>query len=129
MKNLSKSCLGSVERCHSKRISMDREAIENLSSIQKVSRWIKQLSRTYWECDKKQLKWLDRKPNCREVSRSCRDCLKRVFQEEKNTDMNTIKHTNNQRFKQHFKLSKLSLNKKKLLSTWIQNTHTHTKQV
>ena len=36
------------------------EAIERLLSNQKVSRWIKQLSRSYRECDKKQLKGLNR---------------------------------------------------------------------
>ena len=41
-------------------ISMDQTAIEKLSSNQKVSQWIKQLLRSYQECDKKQLKGLDR---------------------------------------------------------------------
>ena len=66
--------------------------IEQLSSIQKVPRWIEQLSSNYRECDKKKLKRLNRQPSCREVSSSCQDYLKIVFQEEKNTDMNAIKH-------------------------------------
>ena len=47
---------------------MDREIIENLSSIKKVSRWIKQLLKNYRECNKKQPKGLE------------------------NTNMNAIKH-------------------------------------
>ena len=34
---------------HSKVISMDRAAIENLSSIQKLPRWIEKLLRSYWD--------------------------------------------------------------------------------
>ena len=36
--------------------SMDWLAIEHLSSRQKVSRWIENLSISYWECDNKKLK-------------------------------------------------------------------------
>ena len=68
------------------------EAVEKVSSKQKVSRWIEVAIERYRECDKKQLKSFDKQPRCREVSRSCRDCLKTVFQEEKNTDMNAIKN-------------------------------------
>ena len=32
----------------------------------------------------------------------CRDCLKTVFQEEKNTDMNTIKHVTQPRIQKTF---------------------------
>ena len=45
---------------------------------------------------------LDRKARCRDVSRSCRDCLKIVFQEGKNTDMNAIKHTTQLRIQSIF---------------------------
>ena len=70
----------------------DFNGSRQLSSIQKVSRWIKQLSRSYRECDKKQMKGLDRQPSYQEVSSSYRDCLKTVFQEEKNIYINAIKH-------------------------------------
>ena len=37
-----------------------------------------------------------------EVSRRCRDCLKTVFQEMKNTDMNAIKHATQPRIQTSF---------------------------
>ena len=60
------------------------------------------------------------------MSRSCRDCLKTVFQEEKNTDMNAISMLLKNRSKQHFKLSKTSLNKKNVKHLDRKHTHTHT---
>ena len=102
------------------------QAVEKLSSKQKVSRWNEVAIEGYRECDKKQPKGLDRWPSYWEVSNSCQDCLKSVFQEEKNIDMNAIKHAIHQWSKQHFKLSNSSLNKKIMLSTWIQKIHTHT---
>ena len=79
---------------HSKVTLMDREAIEHLSNIQKLPRWIKKLLRSYRDkfsktsmdrnCDnnyrERKLKRLDKQPSCREVSRNCRDCPKIVFQ-------------------------------------------------
>ena len=84
----SRSCRATIEQ---KPTSMDRTAIKHLSRRQKVPRWIENLSRSYRYCDKESTKRLDRQPTCREVSSSCRDCLKTVFQEEKNIDMNAIK--------------------------------------
>ena len=59
------------------------------------------------------------------MSRICQGCFKTVFQEDKNTDMNAIKHATQLKIKQHFKLSKSSLNNKndKHLDP---KTHTHT---
>ena len=45
---------------HSKDSRWIEVAIEKLLSIQKVSRWIKITIKSYRECDKKQLKGLDR---------------------------------------------------------------------
>ena len=110
---------------HNKRISMDWEAIENLSSIQKVSRWIKQLSRSNWECDKKKLKRLDRYPSYQKVSSSYRDCLKTVFQRREKHRQEciqacySIKNPNNI-------LSSQNHLSTKILSTMISKTHTHT---
>ena len=54
----------SIERCREfikkKQTLMDREAIEHLSSIQKLPQRIEILSRNYQECDEKKLKGLDR---------------------------------------------------------------------
>ena len=109
---------------HSKRVSMDREAIEHLLSIQRVSRWIKQLSRSYQECDKKKLKWLDRQPSYQEVSSSYRDYLKTVFQRrekhrhECNQTCYSTKDPNN------ILSSQNHLSTRKMSSIQIQNTHT-----
>ena len=78
-------------------IAKGSQWIEKLSSIQKLSRWIEKLSRLNLKnldnnYQEKKLKRLNRLPSCREVLRSCRDCLKTVFKEEKNTDMNAIKY-------------------------------------
>ena len=73
---------------HSKVTLMDWVAIENLSSIQKLPRWIEKLLSTYQDqfsktsmdqnCDnsyrERKLKMLDRSPSYREVLRSCQDC-------------------------------------------------------
>ena len=80
--------------------------IEKLSSVQKLPRWIKKLLRSYRDkfsktsmdrncdnnCRERKIKRLDRQPSCRKVSSSYRDCLKTVFQEEKNIDINAVKH-------------------------------------
>ena len=58
---------------HSKVTLMDREAIEHLSNIQKLPRWIKKLLRSYR--DKFSKTSMDR--NC---DNNCRDCPKIVFQ-------------------------------------------------
>ena len=111
---------------HYKRGSMDREGIENLLGIQKLSRWIKQLLRSYRECDKKKLKGLDRQPSCREVSNSYRDYLKTIFQRrekhrhECNQACSITKDPNN------ILSSQNHLSTRKMSSTQIQNTHTHT---
>ena len=64
---------------------MDQGAIEKLSRLRL-----------------KEAEELDRQASYGEVSRSCRDCLKTVFQEEKNTDMNVIKHATQPRIQTIF---------------------------
>ena len=73
---------------HNKISSMDRGGIKELSKGQELSRSIHLAIKRCQDCDKKQLKSSIDKPG---IER-CRDCLKIVFQEEKNTDMNAIKH-------------------------------------
>ena len=53
----SRSCRAVIEY---KPTFMDQTAIKHRSSRQKVSRWIKNLLRSYRECNKKKIKWLDR---------------------------------------------------------------------
>ena len=99
--NLSRCCQETVD-C--KNALMDREAIENLSSKQKLSRWIENLSRSYR--DKFQKVSMDRRciKICREKEAQgsrwiviCLEVVKldknRFFKEEKNTQMNAIKQT------------------------------------
>ena len=91
---------------HSKVTLMDREAIEHLSNIQRLPRWIKKLLRSYR--DKFSKTSIDQ--NCittieKGRSKGSIDSLaveryretvkiaqKQFFKEEKNTDMNAIKH-------------------------------------
>ena len=94
-------CKTSEEQCMQEDLDRSR-GVEMLSS---QPRWIEKLSRSYRgdrsflnrstmllrrcrNCNKKQLKSLTDS----QVSRRCRDYLKTVFQEGKNTDMNVIKH-------------------------------------
>ena len=49
--NKSRSCRAAIEQT-----SMDRTTIKLLSRRQKLSRWIKELSRNCRDCDKKKLK-------------------------------------------------------------------------
>ena len=56
------------------------------------------LSRICQDCDKKKLKSLTES----QVLTRCRDCLKIVFQEGKNTDMNAIKHATQPRIQSTF---------------------------
>ena len=83
----------SIERCQDaiKPTSIDRPAIEHLSRGQELSRSIHLAIEKCRDCDKNQLKFSIDKPGVKEVSRRYRDCLKTIFQEEKNTDMNAIK--------------------------------------
>ena len=122
--NLSRCCRESVDGKHT---SMDREAVENLSAIQKVSRWIKEivehLSRQspeismerdcinfYWD---KKKEGLDRYEFVEDLSRSCRAWRKWVFQiREKHKEMNATSKLLKHRSNQHIKLSKTFLNKK-----------------
>ena len=43
-------------------------------------------------CQERKIKELDRQPSCREILRSCREVQKQFFKEEKNTEINAIKH-------------------------------------
>ena len=104
--------------------------IQQLSRRQKVSRLIELAIESYRECDNKKLKGLDRSPICQELSRSYRDCLQIVFQRrekhryECNQACYSTKDPNNILSSQ-----KHLSTQKKMLSTKIQNTHTHTKQI
>ena len=122
---------------------MDREAIEHLSSIHKLPRWIEKLLRSYRDkfsktsmdrnCDnnfrERKIKRLDIQPSYREVLRSCLDYSKIVFQRrekhryECNQAFYSTKEPNN------ILSSQKHLSTKKMSSIQIQNTHTHTKQV
>ena len=77
------------------------QAVEKLSSKQKVSRWNEVAIEGYRECDKKQLKNLDSQA-----------CLKIVFKKRKTEIWMQSSMPYNQWSKQHFKHSKSSLNKK-----------------
>ena len=80
-----------------------------------------QLSMICQDCDKKKLK----SSTDSQVSRICQGCLKIVFQEGKNINMNAIKHATQPRIQLYFKLSKSSL-KKTFKHNDPKNTHTHT---
>ena len=118
-----RSCQVAIEQ---KPTSMDRTAIEHLSSIQKVSRWIENLLRSY--LDKVQKAWWIeivliainkrslRGSIERNLSRICWEAIelekKRVFQrEEKHKEMNTTKQATQHKSKQDVKLLKTSPNK------------------
>ena len=91
--------------CRRQKHSMDQKAIEKLSTKQKLSQWIENLSRNYQEkfqkasmdqrcikiCQEKKSKGLDRQLSvkiCREVVELDK---KQFFKERKNTEMNAIK--------------------------------------
>ena len=134
-----RSCQVAIEQ---KPTSMDREAVDDLSSRQKVSRWIKNLSRSYRDIVQKAW-WIEIALTSTETRRKkgsidsnlSRDVEKmsRLFKNSfskklKNTDMNAIKHATQLKIQTTFKLSKSSL-KKKMLSTEIKKkkkTHAHT---
>ena len=130
IKNMPFSCRRAIKDLtrgvHSKDSQWIEVAIENLSSIQKISRWVKVAIESYQECDKKRLKGLNRQHNYQKVSRSYQDCLKTVFQEQKNTSMNVIKHASQPKIQTTFQTLKI-ISQQKMLSTQIQNTHTHTR--
>ena len=87
LKGLTDATIEQVSRA--KRSSMDRRAIKQLSRRQKLSRWIEELLRSCRDCNKKKLKSSIDKPGVEELLRLL---WKQFFQEEKNTDMNAIKH-------------------------------------
>ena len=96
---------GAIEE--TKTFSMDREAIE-IAIKKKLKSSIDSLA-------------------VEEVSKSCRDCLKTVFQEEKNTDMNTIKHATQPTIQKNISISQKHLLIKKNVSIKIPK-HTHTQK-
>ena len=114
--------------------------IEQLSARLKLSRWIKNLSRSYR--DKFQIAlWIEdaiRFVEKRSPRVSIDSYLSRIYQEAVELDKKQFykerKNTHkwmqsskllNQRSKQHFKLSNTSLNQKKCEAFMIQNAHTH----
>ena len=112
---------------------MDRVAIEKLSRLNLKNfdnldgfSMDRVCNNSYRE---KKLKRLDKYPSCREVSKSCRDCLKTVFQRrekyrhECNQTCYSIKDPNN------ILNSQKNLLTRKMSSIQIQNTHIHIKQV
>ena len=78
---IEEKCKTSEKQCMQEDLNRSR-GVEMLSS---QPRWIKKLSRSYRGSGRN----LDRSTL---LLRSCRDCLKIVFQEGKNTDMNATKH-------------------------------------
>ena len=120
LKNSQMSYRASIRKLsrgvHNKVISTDRETIEHLSSIQKLPRWIENLSSIYQVYrnffDGSKICWEAIEPNSQKPrwieiaittikkrsSRGSIDSLaveiaqKQFFKEEKNTDMNSIKH-------------------------------------
>ena len=136
--NLSRCCWESVD---GKDTSMDREAVENLSAIQKVSRWIKEivehLSRQspeismerdcinfYWD---KKKEGLDRYKFVEDLSRSYRAWRKGVFQRrEKHIKMNATSKLLKHRSNQHIKLSKHLSKNMQSIHRYKTHTHTHT---
>ena len=134
--NLLRCCQGSID---GKNTLMDREAVENLSARQKVSRWIEKLSRIYREEVQKPW-WIEiaitsiekrRKRGSIEtnLSRIYQEAVeleeKEFFKEEKHKEMNATSKLLKHKTNQHIKLSKY-------LSTYMQSiqdpkhTHTHT---
>ena len=53
------------------RISIDPVGVDNLSRMQKQSRSIQKVWRSFQDCNKKKLKKLDRQQGIEEVSRRC----------------------------------------------------------
>ena len=120
--------------------SMDRESVEDVSTRQKVSRWIEKLLKSYRDKVQKS-RWIEialtfvetrRKKGLIEVnlSRICQEPVeleeKRFFKEEKHIKMNATSKLLKQGSNQHVKLSKASLNKKNVKHLDPKHTHTHT---
>ena len=59
------------------------------------------------------------------MSSNCRDCLKTVFQEEKNTDLNAIKHATQPKIQTAFRALKIIFQQEKNVKH-IDPKHTHT---
>ena len=102
---------------------MDRESVEKLSRQSSESLMDRDCVNSYRE---KKLKRLDRQPSCREVSRSCRDCLKIVFQrrEKHRHECNQTCYSTKDPI--NIISSQNHLLTRKMTSIQIQNTHTHT---
>ena len=109
--NLSRCCQGSVD---GKSASMGREAVKNLSTRQKASRWIEKLSRSYRDKFQK-ARWIKiairsvetrrrKAPIEENLSRIYQEAIeleeKKFFKEEKHKEMNAtsklLKHRSNQ---------------------------------
>jgi len=94
----SRSCRAAIKQ---KPTLMDRESVKNLSARQKVSQWIEQLSRSYWE--KLQItQWIEialTSVNKRRKRVSIDSNLSRICREaielDKNKKINKIKNKNN----------------------------------
>ena len=120
---LSRICRGTNQQ-KAKKISIDPPGVEKLSRRQELSQSIHQVSRSGRDCNKKKLKKLDRQQGIEEV---LSQLFKIVFREEKNTDMNAIKHATQPMIQSTSSLD-ISQNQ---LSTIIfkhmdlKNTHTH----
>ena len=82
-----------IQRCPQQK---EARRIQEILSIYRGDKNFLDGSKSYRNCDKKKLKSSIDKPSAKrcvkELSRSCQDCSKTVFQGEKNTDMNAIKH-------------------------------------
>ena len=104
------------------RSSIYPPAIEKLLKRQELSRSIRQVSRSYRECDKKKLKKLDRQQGIKKV---LSQLLKLVFRDEKKHrhECNPTCNLTNDPINILSSQNHLSI---KILSPWISKTHTHT---
>ena len=81
---------------------MDRGAIKHLSRRKKLYRWIEELSSSYQDCDKKKLKSSIDSLAVERCRGAVEIALKTNFQEEKNINMNAIKHATQPRIQPTF---------------------------
>ena len=82
-------------------------------------------SRICWGAAERTKSFSIDQPSYRQVSKSCRDCLKQFFKEEKNTNMNAIKHATQPRIQTTFWTLKI-ISQQKNVKHIDPKTHTHT---
>ena len=104
---------------------MDRTTIEKLSRGQKLSWSIHLAIERCWDCDKQQQKGSTDKLGIERCRGAVEIALKQFFKKRKTELWMQSNMQLNQGSKQHFKLSKTSLNKKNV-KHFDPKTHTHT---